>query len=79
MNLPAEPPAADGSLAQGRLHGRLDELRAERAKGEQMLAQLEAERAELLTQLARISGAIQVLEELVAEGVDPETPHDDRR
>lgn len=46
---------------------RLAELRSERDRGEQMLAQLETEVAEVRSQLLRISGAIQVLEELSGE------------
>ncbi len=45
---------------------RLAELREEQAKGQQMLTDLENEAAEVRSQLLRISGAIQVLEELSA-------------
>lgn len=48
------------------LEQRLSELRAEHQKGQQMLAELEAKQAELHQTLLRISGAIQVLEELLA-------------
>lgn len=44
---------------------RVDELKAERQKGQQLLAELEARQAELQQTLLRISGAIQVLEELL--------------
>jgi prefoldin subunit 5 len=45
---------------------RVDELKAERQKGQQLLAELEGREAELRQTLLRISGAIQVLEELLA-------------
>jgi prefoldin subunit 5 len=48
------------------LEQRVTELRAEQQKGQQMLAELEAKQAELQQTLLRISGAIQVLEELLA-------------
>jgi hypothetical protein len=44
---------------------RLDELRAEFQAGQKMMAELEAKQANLRDTLLRISGAIQVLEELV--------------
>jgi prefoldin subunit 5 len=49
---------------------RLAELRAELAKGREQLARLDAQRAELRDTMLRISGAIQVLEEL-AEAEPP--------
>jgi prefoldin subunit 5 len=52
---------------------RVSELRAEQQKGQQMLAELEAKEAELRQTLLRISGAIQVLEELLAAG--PSVPN----
>ena len=51
---------------------RVDELKAELGKGQQMLAELEAKQAELRQTLLRISGAIQVLEELLAGSTTPE-------
>lgn len=45
---------------------RVSELKAELHKGQQVLAELEAKEAELRQTLLRISGAIQVLEELLA-------------
>ncbi len=45
---------------------RVAELKAELQKGQQVLAELEARQAELRQTLLRISGAIQVLEELLA-------------
>jgi len=47
------------------LEQRVSELRAEQQKGQQMLAELEAKQANLQQTLLRISGAIQVLEELL--------------
>jgi hypothetical protein len=47
------------------LENRLLELRAEYARGEGQLAQLDQRRAEVRDTLLRISGAIQVLEELL--------------
>jgi uncharacterized coiled-coil protein SlyX len=55
---------------QEQLEGRLSELRAEQSKGQQMLAELEEKQASLRQTLLRISGAIQVLEELLAK-VEP--------
>jgi prefoldin subunit 5 len=49
---------------------RVSELKAEHRKGQQMLAELEAKEADLRQTLLRISGAIQVLEELLA-AADP--------
>ena len=63
------------------LQARLAELRGERERGEQMLAELQARQAALRDTLLRISGAIQVLEEQLGAappGRDPglETPAD---
>jgi ABC-type Fe3+-hydroxamate transport system substrate-binding protein len=60
---------------QEQLERRVGELKAEREKGQQVLAELEAQQAELRQTLLRISGAIQVLEELLADAADtgPET------
>jgi hypothetical protein len=46
---------------------RLTELRSELRSGQQMLAELESKQAHLRSSLLRISGAIQVLEELLTE------------
>ncbi len=51
---------------------RLTELKAEFASGQKMLADLEAKQSNLRETLLRISGAIQVLEELLAESPTPE-------
>jgi hypothetical protein len=51
---------------QTRLEQRLQELRSEFEAGQKMLLELEQKRANLEQTLLRISGAIQVLEELLA-------------
>ena len=48
------------------LEQRVSELKAEQHKGQQMLAELEGKEAGLRQTLLRISGAIQVLEELLS-------------
>jgi len=50
------------------VEARLVALRAEHAEGERALADLNARRDRLVSSMLRISGAIQVLEELVADG-----------
>ncbi len=52
---------------QKQLQKRLEELKTEFEKGQQKLQELEAETANLRNTLLRISGAIQVLEEMSAE------------
>ncbi|GGL14606.1 hypothetical protein [Nocardia jinanensis] len=47
---------------------RLAELRAELATGERTLAELDQRREQLVTSMLRISGAVQVLEELAGAG-----------
>lgn len=49
------------------IESRLTELKSEYQAGQKMLADFEAKRIELESTLLRISGAIQVLEELLAE------------
>jgi hypothetical protein len=49
------------------IKNRIESLRAEYRNGQEMLAELEARQAGLKITLMRISGAIQVLEELVQE------------
>jgi hypothetical protein len=51
---------------QDRIASRLDTLREEYRTGQAMHAELEGKQAELRQTLLRISGAIQVLEELLA-------------
>ncbi|GAB4430341.1 MAG: hypothetical protein Fur0044_28030 [Anaerolineae bacterium] len=49
------------------LEQRLNELKAEFEAGQKMLAELEAKKSELQATLLRISGAIQVIEEMLAQ------------
>jgi predicted nuclease with TOPRIM domain len=49
-----------------KLEQRLKELKSEFESGQTMLSDLEAQQANLKTTLLRISGAIQVLEELLS-------------
>jgi uncharacterized coiled-coil protein SlyX len=51
---------------QEQLKKRVAELEAEHSAGQQMLAELDAKRADLQHTLLRISGAIQVLKEILA-------------
>lgn len=51
-----------------KIEARLAELRAEFEAGQRMLAELEQERERLRESMLRIAGAIQVLEEMAAEG-----------
>jgi prefoldin subunit 5 len=51
---------------RGQLDQRLQQLKAEFETGQTMLADLEQKRATLQQTLLRISGAIQVLEEMLA-------------
>lgn len=53
---------------------RLKDLKAEFESGQAMLADVETKQANLKSTLLRISGAIQVLEELLAENIA--TPED---
>ena len=57
---------------QDQLRARLEELQAEYQKGQEELRRLEAQQAQLQQTMLRISGAIQVLNELLAspQGVD---------
>jgi hypothetical protein len=50
---------------------RLEELKNELVKGRERLASLDRERQELRDTMLRISGAIQVLEELQAQAPSP--------
>lgn len=58
------------------IEARLAELRGERDRGEEMLAELQARQAALRDTLLRIQGAIQVLEELrqPPAGADADEP-----
>ncbi len=55
---------------QERIQTRLTELREEYASGQKVMAELQSRQAELHQTLLRISGAIQVLEEMLP-GTDP--------
>jgi hypothetical protein len=55
---------------QDRLRERIAELKAEFDKGQTKLAELEGQTREVQHTLLRISGAIQVLEELMEAGPD---------
>ena len=52
---------------KNQIRERLEQLKAELVSGEQQLRSLEARKAELVRTMARIQGAIQVLEEMLAE------------
>lgn len=49
------------------MNERLEELRRELAKGQQEMVRLDRQRQELRDTMLRISGAIQVIEELLAQ------------
>ncbi|MBE9158173.1 hypothetical protein IQ265_15250 [Nodosilinea sp. LEGE 06152] len=51
-----------------RLQQRLQSLKAEHESGQKVLAELEAKQANVRDTLLRISGAIQVLEEMLTQG-----------
>lgn len=55
------------------LEQRLQSLKAEFEAGQKMLADLEAKQASVQNTLLRISGAIQVLEEVLAESSSAES------
>ena len=59
---------------QQQMQDRLDALRREHAAGLDALAEIQKKQDELRTTLLRISGAIQVLEELLAEPAAPPAP-----
>ena len=50
---------------------RLEELKAELAAGEKLLADLQAKQASVQQTMLRIAGAIQVLQELLGHEVGP--------
>jgi predicted nuclease with TOPRIM domain len=56
------------------VQARLELLRKEWETGRARLTELERQQAQLSETMLRISGAIQVLEELVSEGVEGEQP-----
>jgi prefoldin subunit 5 len=53
------------------LRSRLESLKEELSKGEQMLADLDRRRQEIRDQMLRIGGAIQVLTEVLNERAQP--------
>lgn len=61
------------------LQERLNRLREEQAAGQEMLADLERRQAELHQTLLRISGAIQVLEELLTDAPSDAGENDVKR
>jgi prefoldin subunit 5 len=63
-DLMSSHPDAPAPVAGAGIRERLEQLRDERERGERQLEQVERHRAELRDTLLRISGAIQVLEEL---------------
>lgn len=58
-------------LMHERLQQRIQSLKTEYEAGQKMLADLEAKQANLRDTLLRISGAIQILEETLAESEAP--------
>ena len=54
-------------MERERIHQRLCALRSELTAGNEVMARLDAKRAELERTLLRISGAIEVLEELLGD------------
>ena len=54
------------------MEDRLQELKRELQKGQEALARLERQRQELRDTMLRISGAIRVLEELMAQNKPPQ-------
>lgn len=61
------PKSRKNKLMKEQLRQRLQELKREYESGQQMLADLERRQLELQQTLLRISGAMQVLEELLAQ------------
>ena len=55
-------------MTKEQLEKRITELKSEFEAGQKMLADYEAKQEELRSTMLRISGAIQVLEELLAQG-----------
>jgi uncharacterized coiled-coil protein SlyX len=56
------------TIVREQLERRVAELEAEQRSGQELLAELDDRRADLQQTLLRISGAIQVLTELLADG-----------
>ncbi|WP_043996811.1 hypothetical protein, partial [Microcystis aeruginosa] len=58
---------------------RIQQLKAEYESGQKMLADLETQESNLRTTMLRISGAIQVLEELLAKAEEEENLDDAKK
>ena len=58
---------------------RIEQLKAEYESGQKMLADLETQESNLRTTMMRISGAIQVLEELLAKTEEEENLDDAKK
>ena len=58
----------DGEAVQAQIQARLEALKKELETGQNELQKVEAQRTYLHETILRISGAVQVLEELLAEG-----------
>ncbi|REJ58971.1 MAG: hypothetical protein DWQ56_07560 [Microcystis aeruginosa DA14] len=58
---------------------RIQQLKAEYESGQKMLADLETQESNLRTTMLRISGAIQVLEELLAKTEEEENLDDAKK
>jgi predicted nuclease with TOPRIM domain len=58
---------------------RIEQLKAEYESGQKMLADLETQESNLRTTMLRISGAIQVLEELLAKAEEEENLDDSKK
>jgi predicted nuclease with TOPRIM domain len=58
---------------------RIEQLKAEYESGQKMLADLETQESNLRTTMLRISGAIQVLEELLAKAEEEENIDDAKK
>ncbi|MCA2709491.1 MAG: hypothetical protein IM473_13835 [Microcystis sp. M015S2] len=58
---------------------RIEQLKAEYESGQKMLADLETQESNLRTTMLRISGAIQVLEELLAQAEEEENLDDAKK
>ncbi len=61
---------------RAKMEQRLQELRSEFESGQKLMAELDAKQAHLRSSLLRISGAMQVLEELLSQGASVPQPAD---
>ncbi len=61
---------------RAQMEQRLQELRSEFESGQKLMAELDAKQAHLRSSLLRISGAMQVLEELLSQGASVPQPAD---